>query len=84
MKILIICSKAFYDRIEPIKEKLEEMGHVVELPNSYYDVDAEKKAWSLGKEAHSEFKARMFKMSEERISTIFSPIVINGDLSLVK
>lgn len=26
MKILIICSKAFYEKIEPIKEKLEEMG----------------------------------------------------------
>ena len=49
MKILIICSKAFYSRIPPIKEKLEEMGHVVELPNSYYDSGAEKKAWDLGK-----------------------------------
>ena len=37
MKILIICSKVFYKDIEPIKEKLESMGHVVELPNSYYD-----------------------------------------------
>lgn len=79
MKILIICSKAFYDRIEPIKEKLEEMGHVVELPNSYYDIDAEKKAWSLGKEAHSEFKSRMFKMSEERISIMDAVLTLNFD-----
>ena len=28
MKILIICSKAFYKDIAPIKEKLEEMGQV--------------------------------------------------------
>ena len=42
MRILIICSKAFYDKIEPIKEKLENMGHVVELPNSYYDSNVEK------------------------------------------
>jgi len=33
MKILIICSKAFYKNIAPIKGKLEGMGHVVELPN---------------------------------------------------
>ena len=47
MKILIICSKAFYKDIAPIKKKLEEMGHKVELPNSYYEPDAEKKSWDL-------------------------------------
>ena len=45
MKILIICSKAFYKDIETMKQKLEEMGHIVELPNSYYEPDAEKKSW---------------------------------------
>ena len=29
MKILIICSKAFYKDIAPIKQKLEKMGHIV-------------------------------------------------------
>ena len=42
MKILIICSKAFYDKIAPIKQKLEEMGHSIELPNSYGNPNAEK------------------------------------------
>ena len=69
-KILIICSKAFYKDIAPIKEKLEQMGHVIELPNSYYHQDAEKEAWELGEKAHSEFKSRMFKMSAERIAEI--------------
>lgn len=77
MKILIICSKAFYSRIPPIKEKLEEMGHVVELPNSYYDSGAEKKAWDLGEKAHSEFKERMFRMSKERISTMDAVLTLN-------
>ena len=66
MKILIICSKAFYKDIAPIKESLEKMGHIVELPNSYYEPDAEKKSWDLGEKEHSKFKARMFRMSEER------------------
>ena len=44
MKILVICSKAFYNRIEPIKQKLEEMGHSIELPNSYDNPGAEKEA----------------------------------------
>ena len=44
MKILVICSKTFYNRIEPIKQKLEEMGHSIELPNSYDNPGAEKEA----------------------------------------
>ena len=79
MKILIICSKAFYKDIAPIKEKLEQNGHVVELPNTYYEPDAEKKSWALGEEAHSEFKARMFRMSEERIATMDAVLTLNFD-----
>ena len=79
MKILIICSKAFYKDIEPIKEKLEKVGHMVELPNSYYEPDAEKKSWELGKKEHSEFKARMFRMSEERIGNMDAVLTLNFD-----
>ena len=79
MRILIICSKAFYKDIEPIKEKLEKKGHIVELPNSYYEPDAEKKSWELGKEAHSEFKQRMFRMSSERIETMDAVLTLNFD-----
>ena len=79
MKILIICSKAFYKDIEPIKQKLEEMGHIVELPNSYHEPDAEKKSWDLGQKEHAEFKARMFRMSEERIATMDAVLTLNFD-----
>ena len=79
MKILIICSKAFYKDISPIKEKLEEMGHIVELPYSYYEPDAENKSWDLGKKEHAEFKARMFRMSEERIATMDAVLTLNFD-----
>ena len=79
MRILIICSKAFYKDIEPIKNKLEEMGHTIELPNSYYDPDAEKKSWDLGEEEHAKFKTRMFKMSAERIATMDAVLTLNFD-----
>lgn len=79
MKILIICSKAFYKDIEPIKKELEKNGHIVELPNSYYEPDAECKSWNLGKEEHAKFKARMFKMSEERIETMDAVLTLNFD-----
>ena len=79
MRILIICSKAFYDKIEPIKEKLENMGHVVELPNSYYDSNVEKEAWSKGTKAHADFKTKMFKMSKERIGNMDAVLTLNFD-----
>ena len=79
MKILIICSKAFYKDIAPIKEKLEQMGHKIELPNSYYHQEAEKEAWEAGDKAHSEFKSRMFKMSAERIAKVDAVFTLNFD-----
>lgn len=79
MKILIICSKAFYKDIAPIKEKLEQMGHIIELPNSYYDVDAEKKSWDLGEKEHAEFKTRMFKRSKEVIAAMDAVLTLNFD-----
>lgn len=79
MKLLIICSKAFYKDIAPIKEQLEKNGHTVELPNSYYEPDAEKKSWALGEKEHAEFKARMFRMSEERIETMDAVLTLNFD-----
>lgn len=81
MKILIICSKAFYKNIQPIKEKLEKMGHIAELPNSYYEPDAEKKSWELGRKEHAEFKERMFRMSEQRIATMDAVLTLNFDKS---
>ena len=79
MRILIICSKAFYGEIEPIKERLEKNGHEIELPNSYYEPDAEKKYWELGEKEHAEFKSRMFKMSAERIETMDAVLTLNFD-----
>ncbi len=79
MKILMICSKAFYKDIAPIKDKLEKNGHEIELPNSYYEPDAEKESWKLGEKAHSEFKAKMFRMSEERIANMDAVLTLNFD-----
>lgn len=79
MKILIICSKAFYDKIAPIKQKLEEMGHSIELPNSYGNPGAEKEAWELGDKAHAEFKKRMFLQSEATISNMDAVLTLNFD-----
>ncbi len=79
MKILLICSKAFYPRIAPIKKSLEEMKHQVELPNSYHTPGDESKSWELGQEEHSKYVARMLRMSEERIAEVDAVLALNFD-----
>lgn len=79
MRIFIICSKAFYPNIPPIKEKLENMGHEVVLPNSYDTPNAEQESWDLGPKAHAEFKAKMFKLSAERMDSMDAVLTLNFD-----
>ena len=79
MKILIICSKRFYKDIPNIKEKLEEKNIEVYLPNCYDDPQTEERMWSLGEKEHQDFKARMYKQSEELISKMDAVLVLNFD-----
>lgn len=79
MKILIICSKKFYSKIEEVKKILEEKNNEVFLPNCYDDPITEQKMWDLGKEEHQKFKAKMYKQSEETISKMDAVLVLNLD-----
>ncbi len=79
MKVLIVCSKAFYKKVDLIKEELEKMGHIVELPNSCDKPDAEEQSWRLGKEEHSKFVAKMFKISQEKIIDNDAVLALNFD-----
>ncbi len=75
MKIFIICSKVFYNRIPQIKEKLESMGHVITLPNCYDAPETENSYRDTDK--HSKWKSEMIKHSEEVISGVDSVLVLN-------
>ena len=79
MKILIICSKKFYSKIEEVKQKLEKQNNKVFLPNCYDDPLTEQKMWYLGKEKHQQFKAKMYKQSENTISKMDAVLVLNFD-----
>ena len=79
MKILIICSKKFYDKIPDIKQSLENNRHEVFLPNCYDDPATESRMWDLGEKEHQQFKARMFKKSEETIAQMDAVLVLNFD-----
>lgn len=79
MKILIICSKKFYPEIADIKKVLEENNHEIFLPNTYDNPKLEQEMWDQGEEAHQDFKARMFRQSEEKIKNVDAVLVLNFD-----
>ena len=79
MKILVICSKKFYSKIEEVKKDLEKRDIEVFLPNCYDDPTAEQKAWDLGVEEHKKFKAKMYKQSEDTIKKMDAVLVLNLD-----
>lgn len=79
MKIFLICSKKFYNRIPEIETGLVERGHILQMPNCYDDPDTEYKMQQLGGEAHREFKAKMFKQSEDLIKDLDAVLVLNFD-----
>ena len=79
MKILVICSKKFYSKIEEVKMDLEKRNIEVFLPNCYDDPTAEQKAWDLGVEEHQKFKAKMYKQSEDTIKKMDAVLVLNLD-----
>jgi len=84
MKIFIICSKAFYGEIKEIKEFLENKGWEVFVPHTYLNPEKESETWLGEGESHSEFKARMFKLSEERIKKMDAVLVLNFEKHKVK
>ena len=84
MKIFIICSKAFYGEIKPIKDYLESKGNEVFVPHTYLNPEKESESWQEGCESHAEFKARMFRLSEERIKSMDAVLVLNYEKHGIK
>ena len=75
MKILLICSKAFYGRLQETKEVLQQLGHEIFMPNCWDCPETE--AQYRGTPQHAEFKAKMYKQSEEAISHVDAVLVLN-------
>ena len=77
MKILICCSKSFYDKVEQIKSILEEKGHEVILPNSYDNPGQEYEIMKRDPEEHARWKGEMFRLSERKIMESDAILVLN-------
>ena len=76
-KIFIICSKAFYKDIPPIKEKLEKNGWEVFLPHTYENPNAENEWYAKGIEEHARMKGELFRRSRDRIKTMDAVLTLN-------
>lgn len=79
MIIYICCSKYFYEKIPQIKEKLEQMGHSIILPNCFGDAFEEERVKSEDPQNHATWKGRMIREQNEKISKCDAILVLNFD-----
>ena len=77
MKILIVCSKHFYDRIPPVQSTLQKLGHAVMMPNSYDEPFAEERMKTISPSAHQEWKAKMMRRHHDSINANDAVLVLN-------
>lgn len=77
MKIFVICSKKFYEKIPDIKECLESAGHMLTMPNCFDDPTTEDKYRDMGEREHAEWKAEMIRQSIKTIENNDAVLVLN-------
>lgn len=77
MKIFICASKHNYDKVEPFRQKLEAMGHIVTLPNGYDEPMKEEEMKKMGPEIHRKWKANMIKYQDVKVVANDAILVLN-------
>ncbi len=77
MKIFIISSKSFYDRIPEVKNSLEKSRHIITLPNCYEKPHTEDAYRNLGAKEHSKWKSEMIRHSADVIGGNDAVLVLN-------
>lgn len=77
MKILIICSTSFYDKIKTIKEQLVSLGHVLIMPNNYDTPVTNEEHESKTEEEYVSFFQEMYLESRNKISEVDAVLVLN-------
>ncbi len=84
MKIFIIASKSFYDKVPEVKKALEEKGHEITLPNSYDNPFLEEEIKKKSEAEHASFKKEMYELSEKTIRNCDAVLVLNFEKHGVK
>ena len=74
MRVYIVCSKAFYGKIPPIKDQLEASGYQVTLPNSFDNPTKEFEMKAVGAAEHAQWKGE--KLREGLVKVHDSDVVL--------
>ncbi len=77
MKLMIICSTSFYNRLQPIIDKLESLGHKLILPNHYDGVNNKHHYEELTEEEYLKFFKDAYKESREKIENVDGVFAMN-------
>ncbi len=77
MKIFICASKYNYGYVADIKKALEDMGHIITVPNSYDEPMKELEIKKLGTEEHSKWKGTMIRLQKEKVLSNDCVLVLN-------
>lgn len=77
MKIFIICSTSFYNKVKEVKEKLEEKGYVVETPNCYDEDESFNDYDKMSEEEYLEYFKNMYNKSRENIKNVDAVLALN-------
>lgn len=84
MKIFICASKHNYSHIADIKDKLQEMWHIITLPNSYDNPTLELELKEKSQIEHSKWKQEMLKLQAKKVAANDAILVMNFDKNGMK
>lgn len=77
MKIMIICSTSFYDKINLIKDELISKGHNLIMPNNYDSPVTSEDHESKTEEEYIKFFKDMYLESRNKVSEVDAVLVLN-------
>ena len=77
MKVLVVCSTSFYDKVENVKIGLEKNGHIVYLPNCYDDPVTNEDNKLMSDEEYLDFFRSMYYESRDKIAEVDAILVLN-------
>lgn len=77
MKIFCCTSRHLYSKAEPIIKELEQMGHVITLPNNFDDFGRENRMKIEDPIGYPEWKASMFRKQAEKVANNDAVLVLN-------
>jgi hypothetical protein len=79
MKVFIVGSKRFFDKVPPVKEELERLGHVITVPSGYSNPDKEFDMQKLDEESYINWKRGMLEEQGRRVAANDALLVMNFD-----